>query len=257
MMKVARTLRGLALLCASLGAVGCRSATGDVDVQETVEAEREIGDAVVVLQDLDGRPLAGVSVWFKAADVDDYMGGDEFVTGADGVARARDTYSHSRRGSENGYDIVAFRRGYRSVDLENFEGVATLRLPPSSPVRIRVRIAADSVLPEPPRRMVIHLDWIRADGDADPRKLLPLPPEERSSPNVLEFEVDDPGTYVLWVEESVRSSELWPDVPIRDALMTRDVHTEPKAPAVTVEYGQSPKEIEIRVDAARRKPEDD
>ena len=238
------------LLLGCLCAAACSSSASSDSPPQGVQDQGEQQSVAVVVQDIEGSSLPGASVWFKPSDEPDYPD-LAVVTGSDGIARSGDSEWPDE---EQGYDVVVLHRGYRSLVLRGLAGMATVRLPPSVPTRIRVRFATGSVLPEEPERLQLRLDWFGRDGDDDPRR---FDPEKLSSvfPSdgmELEFLVDDPGTYVLRAFAIVRSGELWPSIPDAGGEWHRLLTTDPTSPTVTLEFGQRTAIIEAFVDATRR-----
>ena len=230
------------LLMVLVVAASCRSGNGGGNGggggSGPASSVRGIEDAAVVVLDPEGTPLAGAAVHFRCTGLEDYEP-QPIVTGRDGLASIRNP------GSDPGYDIVVVCRGHRSAMLQAFVGNATLQLVRSVPSHVRIVLNRDAKLRASGVRLDVRLEWMSADGGYDPRILTPLPGPVGAQPDTFDFEVEDPGEYIVGVWE-VGTARLDPaggaDSEYR---WEREADTDPRWPTVSVGTCGESQEVEL------------
>jgi len=102
--------------------------------------------------------------------------------------------------SDPGLDVVVTCPGHRSAVLHDVRGETTVTLPDAGPLRVVVRLGQDVLLPQEPRRLEGWLEWYDASR-TDPRRVDPLGGTEFGASRVLEFDLFDPGEYLIGIGE--------------------------------------------------------
>jgi hypothetical protein len=195
----------------------------------------------VTVADANGARIGGADVHFRPSGSATFWERVE-SSETDGIAVVQSGASEAAR---NGFDVVVTQRGYRSVEVRAAKSDVKVVLEKAKASVVRVRLAANSPLPDPPFQVSADLKWaVRGTSDADAQgpgaRDVSGTYEYFGKQRTLTFQTYDPGRYRVELT-------LW-DVNMTEST-GEDIATVPSAVEFDVPAEGSTVDVEVGVDA--------
>lgn len=202
------------------------------------DSRAEIDQVTIRVLGPDAHPQCGAAVHWVLGEV-----GHEWETALTGSDGSVDLGIESH--GDIGANVLVSCRGFVTVGLQDVRRSTTVRLTPSVPRVVVVRLGDSIALPDSPARLVGWLEWYDARRPPDPREIDPIGGRDFGPDRQLTFRVDDPGTYLL----GIGVETVLPGV---DGSVSKSLFPRPFPPLIVVPGNEET--VEFHVIAISDKP---